>query len=294
MVQTESANDQANARGGTGVNYDVLESLQPVLIEISERTDARWHPYNYDLLRERTDYHSLAYMTRGEGRLELDQSRYALRKGVLIYVPAGSRMRIVTSAADPILYSSVIFRYGQLRWEGQNSVWNDGKAPLPLQNVSLMDEVPAIAEHYRRLTGIWKSRKAGYVWHSRMEFLQLLHRIMQWLLEESQEGARSAALIDSIITYLRDHLHEPFDRTEAAARLALSPGYFSVLFKRYTGYTPVEYVTRLRIDRAKQLLIASEMPIGRIAEEVGYSDPLYFSRLFTRLTGVSPREFRKL
>jgi YesN/AraC family two-component response regulator len=69
---------------------------------------------------------------------------------------------------------------------------------------------------------------------------------------------------------------------------------FSILFKKYTGSSPIEYVTKLRMDRAKHLLMNSTMPISCIAEEVGYADPLYFIRMFTRKTGVPPKKFRNL
>lgn len=277
------------------MNYEVLESFQPVLVSIAGRDRPRWSQYNYDLLRESTELHSLAYMTEGEGHLELNGARFALRKGVLMYVPPRSRMRITTDSSSVLHYYSVLFRYGHLRWEGTDGVWQDATyTPLPLNSVFYVEEFPIVLDSYQRMTAIWNDKKPGYAWQCRMEFMQLLHRVMKWMLEESQEGVRSADLVDSIIVYLRDHLHEPFDRKAVAAKLSLSPGYFSVLFKRYTGWTPIEYVTKLRIDRAKQLLIGSDMSIGRIAGEVGYADPLYFTRLFTRLTGVSPREFRKL
>ncbi|TNJ65370.1 helix-turn-helix domain-containing protein [Paenibacillus hemerocallicola] len=281
--------------GGGVMNYEVLESFQPVLTKITERDESMWQRYDYDLLRERTEIHSLAYISDGEGLLELNGARFVLRKGILMYVPPGVRMRITTGKVNMLRYFSVLFHYGELRWEGADGVWQDTThAALPLNSVYYVEEYPIVLDIYRRMTEIWDGKKPGYMWHCRMEFMQLLHRLMRWMLEDSQEGVRSAALVDSIIVYLRDHLHEPFDRSAVAAKLALSPGYFSVLFKKYTGCTPIEYVTRLRIDRAKQLLMNSDMPVGRIAEEVGYADPLYFTRLFTRETGISPREFRKL
>ncbi|MDF2669990.1 MAG: transcriptional regulator [Paenibacillus sp.] len=277
------------------MNYDVLEAFQPILINIRERDETIWPKYNYDLLRECTEVHSLAFIFGGEGSLELNGARYALRKGVLFYVPAKSRMRITTESTKPLLYYSILFQYGQLRWEGTSGVWKETTfTPLPLNSVVHVEESLEVLEIYQRLTGIWNGNKPGYHWHCRMEFMQLLHRIMRWMHEDSQETKHSAALVESIIVYLKDHLSEPFDRAAVAARLALSPGYFSVLFKQYTGFTPVEYVMRLRMDRAKQLLMNSDMPVRRIAEEVGYTDPLYFTRLFTRETGISPREFRRL
>ncbi|MDF2720929.1 MAG: transcriptional regulator [Paenibacillus sp.] len=277
------------------MDYDRLESFQPVLVTISEQTEPKWLRCDYDLLRERTEYHSLAYITAGEARLELNGASFTLRKGMLMYVPAHSRMHITTTRTNMLRFHSVLFHYGELRWDGMNGSWSQATStPLPLQSVLQLDTLPMALDHYERLKLLWNEKKPGYVWYCRMEFMQLLHRIMKWMLEDSQEGRHTAALVESVIDYLNDHLNEPFDRSAVAARLALSPTYFSILFKKYTGSTPIEYVTKLRIDRAKHLLMNSAMPVSRIAEEVGYADPLYFTRIFTRKTGVSPKKFRNL
>lgn len=277
------------------MDYEMLETIQPVLVNISEQTESRWQRCDYDLLRESTEYHVLAYMTAGEARLELNGSAFKLRKGMLMYVPPRSRMRITTNRANLLRFYSVLFHYGQLRWDGMNGVWHKPThQPLPLLSVLQLGPLPRALDDYERMNHLWQEQKPGYLWYCRMEFMQLLHRILKWMLEDSQEGKRNAALVESVIAYLREHLNEPFDRSALAAKLALSPGYFSILFKRYSGSSPIEYVTKLRIDRAKHLLINSSMPISRIAEEVGYADPLYFTRMFTRKTGVSPKKFRNL
>ena len=77
-----------------------------------------------------------------------------------------------------------------------------------------------------------------------------------------------------------------------AAHVNLSPSYFSAVFSQETGQTFKEYLTELRIKKAKELLRTTPMRSSEIGYSVGYSDPHYFSQVFRKHTGVTPMEFR--
>ena len=76
------------------------------------------------------------------------------------------------------------------------------------------------------------------------------------------------------------------------SHLHLSPTYFSTLFKREVGMSFIAYVTKVRMDRAAQLLQDTDEKTYRIAEQTGYTDPNYFSYVFKRHFGLSPSKFR--
>ncbi|MCB0107501.1 MAG: helix-turn-helix domain-containing protein [Caldilineaceae bacterium] len=72
----------------------------------------------------------------------------------------------------------------------------------------------------------------------------------------------------------------------------LSPVSFARLFRQKTGYSPIGYFIRLKIQRACELLETTEMTVGAIGESLGYQDPYYFSRLFKQLTHFSSTQYR--
>lgn len=89
------------------------------------------------------------------------------------------------------------------------------------------------------------------------------------------------------------HYQEPLTLEGLAQMAGLSVSHYSRLFKKYIGYSPIDYLTHLRVDRAKELLVLSDYRLKSIASSVGYTDEFYFSRIFKKVTGVSPREYAK-
>ncbi len=82
-------------------------------------------------------------------------------------------------------------------------------------------------------------------------------------------------------------------RVEDLARHAhVSGSRFAHLFREATGISPMKYVERIRINKARELLAATNWSIKKIANEIGYGDPLYFSRIFSRHENFSPRRYR--
>ena len=95
------------------------------------------------------------------------------------------------------------------------------------------------------------------------------------------------------IAYLDGHFREKCTLEEVAAYAHFSPVYFHGLFCKALGETPYEYLTRLRIDEAKRLLLTQQKPLSQVAEECGFSSQSYFNSVFRRVTGTTPSVFRR-
>lgn len=80
---------------------------------------------------------------------------------------------------------------------------------------------------------------------------------------------------------------------DTAECVHMNPSYLSQLFKQQLNKKFVDYITELRIEESKRLLLNTSLRMSEIAERVGYSDLAYFSNNFKRITGCSPSEFRK-
>ena len=92
--------------------------------------------------------------------------------------------------------------------------------------------------------------------------------------------------------YMDQHLSEEVTLERVAQEVSLTPYYFGKIFSRVTGQTMMDYLAKVRVERAKQMLADPEVSIKEACFAVGYSDPNYFSRVFKKVTGQAPSEFR--
>lgn len=107
---------------------------------------------------------------------------------------------------------------------------------------------------------------------------------------EAGDGGRK---LDLSIRYIHTHLASSLSVEELSAMEFLSPSRYREVFRKVTGYSPVEYITLLRLRQAAELLSEGEVTIEEAALAVGYTDRLYFQRVFKKHMGVTPGNYLK-
>lgn len=112
-------------------------------------------------------------------------------------------------------------------------------------------------------------------------------------LRDSASMKKYGTLLDTAKEYiLQNYDKDDISLNAVAASVNLSPSHFSTIFSQETGETFIEYLTRVRMEKAKELLRCSNMKSTEIAYAVGYKDSHYFSYLFKKTQGCTPKEFR--
>ena len=96
------------------------------------------------------------------------------------------------------------------------------------------------------------------------------------------------------IEALKSDWQRPYRLEELATAAKLSVAHYSTLFRRQTGFSPIDFLIRLRIRHACHLLDTTALPIKVVGEHAGYSDPYYFTRCFRRVMGSCPRTYRRV
>ncbi|MBP3039881.1 response regulator [Bacillaceae bacterium Marseille-Q3522] len=108
-----------------------------------------------------------------------------------------------------------------------------------------------------------------------------------------EDTASGKEMLKSALRYIELHYMKEIKLNTVAEKVHLNPQYFSRIFKKEFHVTFTEYVTQLRIEAAKKLLLQTERPVYRIAIELGFADAAYFSKVFFKSVQCTPIEFRK-
>lgn len=111
--------------------------------------------------------------------------------------------------------------------------------------------------------------------------------------EKSSSGIRRRATVASIREWIRLHLKDGITPGDAAAAFGYNGDYLTQLFRAELGCTVGAYITRLRLEEAKKLLLSTRLRITDVAEQAGFQDEKYFMKCFKKAESVTPSTFRQ-
>ncbi|MFD0958121.1 helix-turn-helix domain-containing protein [Paenibacillus chungangensis] len=130
-------------------------------------------------------------------------------------------------------------------------------------------------------------------------FLALIARLLAIPLPDHDEErrnpeeglSRALSRLQPALRYIEEHVGKPISADLLAEKTDMSPKYFYTFFKANIGFTPQHYITRIRMNRARELLLEGGASVKEIAYKLGYPDPYTFSKQFKRFHNVSPSRF---
>lgn len=108
----------------------------------------------------------------------------------------------------------------------------------------------------------------------------------------SGDGAHGIAAMQAVRSWIQANAFEPLTVAGVAEHFHYSPSYLTASYRRAYGMGVVEQIAEYRIDRARDLLGSTLLPVSTVASQVGYADPKYFARVFKRRTGLTPTQYR--
>ncbi len=148
----------------------------------------------------------------------------------------------------------------------------------------------------RRMLGEYRDKKDGY-----KEILKnLLSCLILYLLrngeKDSENGEKSTRRPTNLPLYIRKYVNENYMHEVSLSKIALELGYsltyISIIFKKETGLSFRDYLTEVRMEKSKEMILTTDKTISEIASLVGYEDDTFFYKSFKRYFGVTPREFK--
>ncbi len=246
----------------------------------------------YGCDRESFPGHQIMFMLRGKGHGSYKGKPWVAGPGTAVLMDLHHRHTYYSDNADPWEMYWVIFE-GPGVAEMFNQVIDAAGSP-----VVPFDSAEKIISDFSALFELLERRAVGddaWVWHYLTGLMANIIAGLERIRGDTEPDEGSApAGVAAALAMLREQHHRTISLTELAGAAHMSLFHFTRRFKQSTGFTPMEYLEKLRIGRAQELLLSQpRMNLKEIAQTVGYDDPAYFSRVFRKRAGVPPREYRK-
>ncbi len=253
-------------------------------------TDIGYFENAHDHLRERKNgcrQNILIYCTEGRGWFETNQRFQDLKKNEYVIITAGTPHKYGSDLKDPWSIYWIHFTGTKA-----NLLINHPNRKIVIDqasNARFNDRIILFEEIFNNLEMQYSIENLEYanicLWHmlGSFRYLSQFRKI-----SEFYQGDK----VDKSIRFMRDHMSEKIKLEDIARHSGLSIAQFSLLFKKKTSRTPVDYLLHLRIQQSARLLDFSTLRIKDIALQVGFTDPYYFSRIFSRIMGKSPKAYR--
>lgn len=157
----------------------------------------------------------------------------------------------------------------------------------PYGDFLCMDQIPRLMQLFLECTNHYVDNRAFR--HAMVDMLLSLHQAQPIDRDPLSKAWRH---VEDIREYMRQNMQYKISLEALARQFFLSRQYVRNLFVRYENMSPKQYLQKLRMERAEELLLQTRYDITMIANAVGYSDPFAFSRAFRQYTGLSPTQYR--
>lgn len=236
------------------------------------------HP-NWRKPESPTEHDILLLVIRGKLTYTLNGVEMPLEKSDMLFIPHGTMRFGVDDPSGPHQKYSAHFRI-------------DHSEPFPLPDPRAIHKVRIrnldyLRQRFAVLTRHW----FGRLTHSQTICRGIVIELLGHMAQESEMECFSPAkqrLVEEVRQYIVDHYRETIRLDVLSEQLGRSPNYISQTFKEVTGLSPISYLHHLRVQAARDLVLATRMTIGEASEYLGYSDQAYFNRMFKKIMGYPP------
>lgn len=225
-----------------------------------------------------TDFIDLTYIYKGRAFYTVNSIKYEVNQGDLVCIPQGSRRSATTDSANLMIGYALNFQLYDLKGKDVN---------LPFPLVSHIGEQEELLSLYNELTFEWLKKNEGYELKSRALLLMIFHYYFKHLYFNTN-NIDTDKRIQKAVRYILSNLENHIEVNELASIAGLTTPYFGTLFKKYIGTSVKEYINKMKINNAENILLSGEFSVQEVAYKCGFEDIYYFSKLFKKIKGFPP------
>lgn len=256
------------------------------------------------------DFIEIVYVISGEGKHIVGGNQYEIACGDLFIinhdVPHGF-IPLEHGKNEPVVYNCVFmpkFLDSSLFSSAQfqdivssflfRSLFPDSRMPLPDLNLHGADFFE-IGDLFNKMYVEYKAAQKGYCDIIRAYLIELIVKIFRYMETSGRKEStqKNKELVKKAMSYMKQNYNTDIRLEDVAMKSFLSKNYFSRLFKEITGINFSDYIQKIRIDEACNLLKTTDMKVADIAFQTGFNDIKFFYDVFKKIIGVTPGDYRK-
>jgi AraC-like DNA-binding protein len=256
-------------------------------------TDAGYFPHAEGHRVERNHgapTHLIIACLKGRGWVRSRSGEQAVSAGDLVWLRPDHAHSYGADPADP-------WTIGWVHFTGEEALAWSKYLGFKADAVAILSHASAEGIAALKLEQIYLTLEQGYSIPQLVSASLMLRSALNLAAHAVRSGGTTrpaAERISAVRDHLRENLNQPHRLETLAAAAGVSVPHFCTLFRRLTGYAPIDFLIRQRVQAACKLLDTTSLSIAGIAAEVGYEDPYYFTRCFRRVIGSSPRAYRRI
>lgn len=265
--------------------------LSNALINKAYITDIGYYPkakFHYREREQGAAQNILIYCVEGRGQIKIDQKSHVIIPGDFFVIPFGKPHFYKTDILNPWTIYWCHFK-GEQADEIIKQIYN--------RYGSLKSSVPFTEERIELFNKLYLNLEKGYSFENISYVNLMLPQFLSSFLFYEKFNIKveddSTDIVDISIRHMQKSLSQSFTLSLLAQQVNCSVSHYSAVFKKKTGFPPIEYLNHLKIQKACQFLQFTDLRIKEIAFKIGIEDQYYFSRLFTKTMGFSPSEYRE-
>lgn len=264
----------------------------------------RFYSFKTELVNVTYHWHpeiEMVYLEKGEFTVTINNESFRAFSGDIILVNGGE-LHAINENDGETRFSSAVFYPQLLDFDRKNPFQRSILEPIKKGKLCMPRRLSAGDDCYnevkKQFLRIMEAEKTDFPYAEQMialyEILLVLHKEGKLFFSSSDLGeTENIEKVKNVIAYIDEHISEKITLRELANCANMSEKYFCSFFSRQTGTTPIEYVNRLRIEKACELLKTHKMSVTDAAFETGFESLSYFIRRFKKQMGISPSQYKK-
>lgn len=244
--------------------------------------------FNWEVGRIHEDFH-LIYITRGRGVFENEHHTYKVEGGDIILINSGEWHRYKPDA-ETGWHENYIGFNGDVAKHFVKVILGYTKNPI-----FSVGKNEVILELFDRVLKTVENEKPCYQLTASSIVIDIISRIISFFKQKDFDSTsnKTAEVINDVRFLIRDNIENELDFKKIAEERNMTYAHFRKMFKKYTGFSPLQYHLHLKINKAKEMLLDTNMSVKEIAFELGFKSIHYFGRLFKQKTNTRPSDLRK-